>query len=515
MKSKRNKKRGGGACWTANDHAARDERKRERLEKRKRRKLNGAGAGGGGGSGAVPAEDAAPGSRSGGAAEEVNHQRRGGAATGTGGGQQSVSKDEAVQNEVLQKIEARERRTAVLTHETKAKKGAIKLKLHIAKARRDVEEAKVRLTSWDPVAEEERERKEREAAEAAAAADAADDGGEKPKKKKGRKGPESWKLKGAARPAWEVYDFDTRYVDPHVEAHKRAAERARRSVNVLAVYRGRLGDVPALAIPVVRDYLGLLMQLGHLCEEANHLKSARAAWLECVELEGEAVDEPMTTARECLMRMYMRLKRYEAACRLGDKLAGSQDTSAWLRYSLALSSFILKKDSTEQHMIQAIKSNPFCAYYIAYYEMTFSSVMEYTEELDDADDEPQSSLEEAIEYCSKECELWCSSGAAESLRDMLRQASRGRYSEISASDLEWKDRLAKIEAEYDSRLSNVLANHNDEAASEEEDHDNDEPTNPAIHADLKMYANMVRTAMEMLEDSGELNVNATTAIEAS
>jgi hypothetical protein len=48
------------------------------------------------------------------------------------------------------------------------------------------------------------------------------------------------------------------------------------------------------------------MQLGHDVEaKCRQLE----AWLECIELE----DDPITTARESLMRMYLDLKRYDAA----------------------------------------------------------------------------------------------------------------------------------------------------------------------------------------------------------
>ena len=100
------------------------------------------------------------------------------------------------------------------------------------------------------------------------------------KKKRGRKGPETWKLRGAARPAHEVYDFDTRYVDPHLVAHKQAREKAQRRQNLL---HPRLFDPHT--IPACREYLGLLMQLGHICAEARQYKSAREAWLECLELD--------------------------------------------------------------------------------------------------------------------------------------------------------------------------------------------------------------------------------------
>jgi tetratricopeptide (TPR) repeat protein len=167
-------------------------------------------------------------------------------------------------------------------------------------------------------------------------------------------------------------------------------EKATRCVNLLVVHRGRFGhDAPDAA----REYLGLLMQLGHISVEAKKYKTAREAWLECIELEG---DDPITTARESLMRMYLDLKRYDAAYRLGERLA--DDPSVWIRYSYAVMALQQKKPDAEVEkcMVRAIQSNPFCAYYLAFYD-TFNGVMEYTEDLAESEDEPQSSLEEAIE----------------------------------------------------------------------------------------------------------------------
>ena len=52
-----------------------------------------------------------------------------------------------------------------------------------------------------------------------------------PKKKKSRRlGPETWKLRGAAHPAWKVYDFDTGCIDPYLQQHAEARAKHQRSV---------------------------------------------------------------------------------------------------------------------------------------------------------------------------------------------------------------------------------------------------------------------------------------------
>jgi hypothetical protein len=387
----------------------------------------------------------------------------------------------------------REHRRAVLTHETAEKRDHTKLRLHLIKTQRELAKLKARLESWDPHEEKERRRIERAAAELNVEQD------NDPPKKKGRKGPEAWTLRGAARSAWEVYDFDTRYKDPHLEAHAQAKERAQRSQNILALCKGTFAqDAP----PEGRDYLSLLMQLGHLSQEAKQFKAARAAWLECMDLEG---NKPITTARESLMRMYLDLKRDEAAVRLGDRLV--DDTSVWVRYSTALLAVKTKSaDKMETHLVAAIKSNIFCAYYLAFYD-TFRTVFEYTEDFQDAEDEPQSSLEEAIEYCtSNQTDSWIDSQANVSLRNLLLAASKGQHPALLPSDLHWSARLDKIEEVFEARRQHAYEDGQDaepsqgpektiDDAQESDEEDADTPI------DLGMFIGMFRTAMEMVEES--------------
>jgi hypothetical protein len=424
------------------------------------------------------------------------------------------------------------RRRDLLSHDTKDKRDAMKLKLHLTKSQRAVDDMKKRLQVWD-AQEEKKQAIERKRLEDLAAAD---DG--QPKKKRGRLGPETWKLKGPARPAWEVYDFDVRYVDPHIEAHKQAKEKATRCVNLLLVHKGKFGH--DAAPETAREYLGLLMQLGHISVEAKKYKTAREAWLECIELEG---DDPITTARESLMRMYLDLKRYDAAYRLGERLA--DDPSVWIRYSYAVMALQQKKPDAdiEKCMVSAIQANPFCAYYLAFYD-TFNGVMEYTEDLAESEDEPQSSLEEAIEYCSSETvPMWLDSKANITLRNILVSAAQGNHRQLKPSDLEWSTRLTKIEEECD-RIAMEAAlkqvnDENEEAEEEEEDDANEERPDSEeevleeekpegrkrkarrdededeseeeddeeeVEVDVRMYAGMFRTAMEMLQESGQLGV---------
>eukprot|EP00978_Attheya_sp_CCMP212_P029119 scaffold102442_cov54-Attheya_sp.AAC.3 len=426
---------------------------------------------------------------------------------------------------IAERLQEKGYKRTALSHDSKDKRDADRLRLNITKTRRDVDKLRNRLTHWDDheerqyqqarLAEEERKRKEREEEE---------EHGPKKKPRYRRPGPETWKLKGAARPAWQVYDFDVRYVDTHIEAHKSAKEKAKRERNILALFRGRLGveestgddddddegedkDVPPQ--PHCREFLALLMQLGLLNAEGKKFKAAREALMECMDLDG--TQQPITNARCRLMRMYLEANRPDSARRLWERLSPT-DPSVWIRYSAALVEFVSWKllnepgstrSTAETLLHQAIRSNIFCAFHIAYHP-TFESVMEYTDEIEDSD---EGTLEEAIEYCSSEqMGTWLGTeGAIEWLRRNVLRAlntNDSKPSSISKADLDWSTKLAVIEEEYE-------ASHNfeDEQATDEEDNAPQlvvlEDDSEEEKHDLLMYAGMFRTAMDMLEDAGE------------
>ena len=467
-------------------------------------------------------------------------------------------------------------RQVVSTHESAERKEDMRLKLHLSKTKRQLATLKQQLENWDTVERQEMVLAKKKEAEKAA---------ERKEHGYRRKGPETWKLKGAARPAWQVYDFDTRYVDPHIQAHADAKVKAQRTQNILAVYKGRFGQLASArenpdedsearddsAVPSLescaREYLSLLMQLGHLSVEAKQFASARKAWLECLELEGDDKDHSafaqkdaestnpqstpqspitITSARESLMRLYLQLQKQESAWRLGS-VRLSLDTSVWIRYStawVAIQSLhstptsenkeeaIIQEDDAQVHLVRAIKSNVFCAYYLAFFNV-FDHVMEYTDEIEEHSDGPQSSLEEAIEYCSakltgrdgrSQAARWMGP-PQEALRTMVLQARAGNHKQLTASDLAWEDRLTSIEQEYASRIKesgteSSLTGGKESTGTDDEDDGGDsdeyaergdgmeEPFDeeePMI--DVAMYAGMFRTAMDMVEEEGLLRVS--------
>ncbi len=409
-------------------------------------------------------------------------------------------------------------RSMALSHDTHEKREEGKLKLHMTKVKRDIAKLRSRLKAWDDMqeyadakraheeAEKKRKREEEEATPGYV------------KKRRGRLGPETWKLRGAARPAWEVYDFDTRYVDPYIKAHQEALAKAKRSINAFHVYKGRFGKIDtrknesnntpsALLIETSREFLAKNMQLALLSMEAKKFKTARETFLEIIELEGSQTLDPLTNARCRLMRMYLEANRPDSARRLWEKLP-SNYSSVWIRYSAVLLEFVSWKileeegsseESAKELLTQAIRSNVFCAYYMAFNE-TFHQVMEYTDEVEDAED---GTLEQAIEYCnSEQMGSWLGTeGAVEWVRTIIIKTLNSKEEDpeggLMRSDLEWETKLETLESDFEKKQSSDrdIEENGGRGDNGEED-----------EVDLQMFAGMVRTSMEMLADAGEFRL---------
>lgn len=499
----------------------------------------------------------------------------------------STSKSTERQNRA---IERREYRTAKLTHDSKDKREQAKLRLNITKTQRQIEQLRTRLSQWDEITERQQLAKEQEE-EAKRRQEAT----QPKKKKRGRLGPETWKLKGAARPAWQVNEMDIRYQCPHQLAHEQAALKAKRIQNLLYIGKGKFG-IPQLLLsqnkhkkknkkkndsgydesqqqqndpieeddisyPHRRQFLSLLMQLGLLCMEAKQYKSARQAFLECLELDG--IESSISLARCYLMRLYLQVNRPQSVQTLWEtKLCPNnnnnetKEKSAWVWYSVALVAYIRWKDfqeikrvEAEEILVQAIQANIFCAYYLAFAD-TFHQHMEYVDEIQDIQN--YGSLEEAIEYCcSEQMGMWMgTSGALEWIQQtilrIIHQQPLAGDIVVDTSIVDWKSKLIQIEKEYKQQYSQSQqheghqddggtgqdghnSNSNDHAAQpaaahHQNDHDDDDDDNHNTweedddsdsddddnefdqnHVDTLMYAGMFRTVMEMLQENGSLD----------
>jgi len=463
-------------------------------------------------------------------------------------------------------------RSMLLSHDNYEKRQESKLRLHISKTKREIDALRNRLQAWDNVSErasiqkqqklelQKRKREEEESMPGFV------------KKRKGRLGPETWKLRGPARPAWEVYDFDTRYVDPFIKAHQEALERSKRSVNAFHVCKGSFGkhavdnddhnnnddddttddddnddnvgsrntDTNAhahspLMIESCRKFLSLSMQYALLNLEARKFKSARETLLEIVQLEGLQTLKPLTNARCRLMRMYLEANRPDSARRLWEKLP-DEYASVWIRYSAALLEYVSwkileEKGSSEgtamELLKEAIRGNVYCAYYIAYHE-TFRQVMEYTEEVEDAED---GTLEQAIEYChSEEMGNWAGTeGAVEWIRGCILESLNGKdgndgddddtdeeeTSCLTKKDFEWEEKLATAEKKYEETKMTMAVSRDGDGDSTDQDQEpepeqkeeqEEEGNEDASEADFLMFTGMFRTGMDMLSDSGAFSL---------
>ena len=433
-------------------------------------------------------------------------------------GQQEYDEDE--EHEVGKKNRKRKRgyeRSIHLSHDNFEKKEESKLRLHISKTKREIEALRTRLRAWDEIEEQLEHRKKMQLEEKQRNKKEDISNTEMKKKRNKRLGPETWKLRGAARPAYEVYDFDTRYVDPHMKAHEEAKAKATRVINVFHLCKGHFGKqkddydidektekLSELLLETCRAFLSLSMQAALLNLEAKKFKSAREHFIEIIELEGYSSLNPTTNARCRLMRMYLEANRPDSARRLWEKIP-SIYTSVWIRYSAALLEFVSWKilaeegsteESAKSMLVNAIKANIFCAYCIAFYD-TFEKVMECTEDIEDA---PDGSLEQAIEYFSSEqLGSWVGTEGAiiwirKTLVEALSRDSK-QNSELNIHDIEWEQKINRIEMEYEtiSRQNEI-----------EEDESVDDSLNNPEEPDIVMFAGMFRVGMDMISDSGAL-----------
>ena len=475
--AKKNQRKSG--CWGSDDFARRSYEQSKKQQKRKEAlelelKLK-------------HAEDG-----DGGTDEDRNENRA--AATHNSRSSKSKEKDKKI------KVTSQER-AQILSHGTEDQIDDKRLLLQISKTKREIEALRARLEAWDSV-KEKKDEEERAAAFAIEEAkrQAEIETAEKglPRKRRKRPGPETWKLRGAARPAHEVYDFDVRYVDKYIKEKEEELERAKRVINVLKIYRGKLGTEEAPQ-PYSRKFLALLFQLGILYLEKKKYKIAREAFRECIELEG--TENPITNSRQKLMWMYLETNRPESARRLWERLPN--DKSAWIRFSAALIEYvsfnILNEEGSSQESADAllsvaIKANIYCAFYLAFITR-FNIVMEYVDEIDDAN---EGTLEEAIEYCnSDQIGHWYGTdGALDWVKSSLVQIWNGeRIGECDKSDLHnWDTLLTQIEYDFEANQPSE----NETNSSIENNDEKDE------EIDVLMYTGMFRTAMGMIIDSGEL-----------
>ena len=396
-----------------------------------------------------------------------------------------------------------------LSHDTQEIRENKRLKLHISHVQRQLDELRKNLEQWDELEETEKRRKAEQEElkrrdEIASGPPTIHEIAARMRFK--RYHPSNWKLRGAARPAWEVYDFDTRYVCPHQQAFKDSAEKAKRLQNIFSLFRGKFASENAPQ-PQCRNYLSLLNQFGLLNLEAKRFKSARMAFKECMELEGNDPSLVVSPARCRLMRMYLENNRPDEARKLFQEIP--DDTSAWIQYSAALVEYVSWKllgeeGSSEQQALEqlsrAIKSNVFCAYHLAFSD-TFSKFIEYSADIEDG---PEGTLEEAIEYCaSEQMNIWIETeGAIDWIKSVVLTVLNGtpltQKSGIIRDDLEWEKKLSEAEEDFRKYLADQESKTDDEKDSYpvDKNQSDDKPETEDSKVDFLLYSSMFRAAVD-------------------
>mmetsp|Transcript_27635 Transcript_27635/g.49782 ORF Transcript_27635/g.49782 Transcript_27635/m.49782 type:complete len:696 (+) Transcript_27635:17-2104(+) len=481
-----------------------------------------------------------------------------------------------------------------LAHDNFDKVDAAKSRLATAQVQRKIDALKERLEDWDPVEEarllaaqetedknsieykmkldaqyrlEDREARQKAASEynlmyAQHGVNSSNNRRKANLKKKPRPGPESWKLRGAARPAWEVYDFDTRYVDVHIQAHEKANERARRVKNVFSLCRGRFAledhddddsddntsknKQQKLFLPPqphCREYLSLLTQLGSLQLHRKNYSSARKSYLEAIELEGVARPYSITNARYQLMNMYLTTNRPSSARKLWNSL--ENDGSAWVRYSAALIEYVSwnllheegsSAESAERLLAQAIRGNVYVAYFLGWPNM-FEKAMEYTHEVVEGGllDSKSGSMLEAIEYgccCYSSGEdsmeevergmgMWLGTeGSLDWVRSVVlrvlnneggvgggskndNEVNVGGVPLTKADLLSWETKLSKEEEEHELERTEKERPPQEYDRDGKNDESDDGSNEDEEEPDVVMFGGMFRTSMDWLQDAGD------------
>lgn len=111
--------------------------------------------------------------------------------------------EEQDENPTRKKLKGYER-SIHLSHDSYEKKQVSKLRLHISKMKREIEALRKRLSTWDELEEQAAFRKKIEVEkEAKKRLENEASNPDAKKRRNKRLGPETWKLRGAARPAYE------------------------------------------------------------------------------------------------------------------------------------------------------------------------------------------------------------------------------------------------------------------------------------------------------------------------
>ncbi|CAM9622638.1 unnamed protein product [Chrysoparadoxa australica] len=214
-----------------------------------------------------------------------------------------------------------------------------------------------------------------------------------------------WKLRGAARPASEVFA-------PPENPHEKLIGSGE---DLFESQAGRFWEKEQC-----REYLRLLRDKGEAQRRGGKPKAAIESLKKCLELD--PLDNVM--ARRALVLCYMDTSEADQARKLLEKFP--EDTSCAVCYSLAaieyISFYLLQEEgssanSAEAALSRAHDSNPFVAWQLAHLDI-FNQVVEHVEDMDKSPLE--GSVEEAIAYSYWDMGLWDDlDGVCDWVRDWL------------------------------------------------------------------------------------------------
>ena len=303
--------------------------------------------------------------------------------------------------------------------------------------------------------------------------------------------PEKWELKGAARPASEVYDFDVNFVDVHVKALEDHKTSLARSVDLAVTRRGKFSHADSPQ-PMCLDFLNALRDHATECVAAKKFKEARETYKEAIALDAES---DVFGFRGRLISMFLECNKPDSIRRFVEDEASTSSTggthrSGVVMYAYALieyvSAHLLKEDDSDAATARAalkaaLKTNLYIGLYLAFYD-TFTECVEYAEEVMFCE---EGGVLEAVKFGSSQQSVaaWMETeGATDWLREETITILLGARGEKESEWADWATRLGEA---------------SDDAGDKDAEKDEDD----TLVGDVHMYAGMFLTAMEMVEES--------------
>lgn len=232
----------------------------------------------------------------------------------------------------------------------------------------------------------------------------------KRKKKKGRLGYETWKLRGAARPADTLIDTFEDYNDPHAG-----------TVDMFTLHMGSFSSHPQTKV-----YLDLLTQLAVACGEAGFTRKEAETYERVLQIDAEDKDN----CRHLYVMSLLDRGEAGKARALIERFSAT-DTGTVMTYSMVLVEVVSwmaleEAGASEALATSAIEraylANPYALVCLSYASI-FEDVVEYADEINPAKCVP-GSVQEAIWYCCRQevKSPWSElEGGEEWLRSILKE----------------------------------------------------------------------------------------------